>query len=608
MLTNRINREVLTELSSQQSRIDQNVYRVLRDLRINTVKPTRRGKRGGKRKQKKSDDCSNSLTDYSVSESDTVNNNKELKSNFIKLGLWNSQSVKNKTTSVHELILESDVDALFIFETWLREDGDQSKIAALLPDGYKIIHIPRIGKIGGGLGVIYVKDLVLDQFKVPLHFSSFEVLCCVISCGKKTLRFVCIYRPPPSKNNNATDKLFVLEFTKLCDVLDEMKESTVILGDFNIHYDSKENYLTKKIQKILDEHDFKQYVTCATHHSGHIIDWVLARDESFIYNMEVADKQVSDHFFITFDVDFERPVAPSVEITFRDIKNINIDDFVLELNQSINLEPPFTLDSSQLLDSLHTVLTSLLDKHAPLKSKIIRKRPNTPWFSIEIAEARKNRHSAERSWRKLKSETNRHIFKSARNNTNKLIDKTKSEHYINHINDNKQNPKVLFSTLNYLLGKPQDVVLPRGSDSEVANNFGNYFIEKISKIRLELSPTGTDECLDRSYDGNTFASFHKVTESELKDIILSSKPTSCELDKIPTRFLLLILDNLLPVLTVIVNSSLNCGVVPDCFKQAVIKPLLKKPSMNPEVLKNYRPVSNLPFLSKVLEKVVKKTS
>ncbi len=53
-----------------------------------------------------------------------------------------------------------------------------------------------------------------------------------------------------------------------------------------------------------------------------------------------------------------------------------------------------------------------------------------------------------------------------------------------------------------------------------------------------------------------------------------------------------------------INPSLLTGCVPQSFKVAVLKALLKKPTLNPEVLANYRPISKLPFLSKTLEKVV----
>ena len=58
------------------------------------------------------------------------------------------------------------------------------------------------------------------------------------------------------------------------------------------------------------------------------------------------------------------------------------------------------------------------------------------------------------------------------------------------------------------------------------------------------------------------------------------------------------------MVTSIVNSSLLSGCVPESMKVAIINPLIKKPSLDPEVLSNYRPVSNLSFLSKIVEKTV----
>ena len=61
---------------------------------------------------------------------------------------------------------------------------------------------------------------------------------------------------------------------------------------------------------------------------------------------------------------------------------------------------------------------------------------------------------------------------------------------------------------------------------------------------------------------------------------------------------------IVPLITKIVNTSLESGLVPNELKIAVIKPLLKQNGLDSNVLKNYRPVSNLPFVSKVIEKVV----
>jgi hypothetical protein len=101
-------------------------------------------------------------------------------------------------------------------------------------------------------------------------------------------------------------------------------------------------------------------------------------------------------------------------------------------------------------------------------------------------------------------------------------------------------------------------------------------------------------------------SFQPVSEEEVKSIVLKSKPTTCSLDPIPTNLLFECIDIVLPSLTKIINDSLISGNFPNSFKTAVVKPLLKKISLDSNNLKNYRPVSNLSFFSKILEKIVLK--
>ena len=79
---------------------------------------------------------------------------------------------------------------------------------------------------------------------------------------------------------------------------------------------------------------------------------------------------------------------------------------------------------------------------------------------------------------------------------------------------------------------------------------------------------------------------------------------SCDLDPIPTWLLKSSLDILSPSITNIVNLSLSNGVMPDQWKRAIVTPLLKKANLDHEILKNFRPVSNLAFISKLVEKVV----
>ena len=79
---------------------------------------------------------------------------------------------------------------------------------------------------------------------------------------------------------------------------------------------------------------------------------------------------------------------------------------------------------------------------------------------------------------------------------------------------------------------------------------------------------------------------------------------TCDLDPLPHALYSDCLPHLLPFITDIINHSLKTGLVPDSFKTAIVNPLLKKHNLDANELKNYRPVSNLSFLSKLLEKVI----
>ncbi len=99
-------------------------------------------------------------------------------------------------------------------------------------------------------------------------------------------------------------------------------------------------------------------------------------------------------------------------------------------------------------------------------------------------------------------------------------------------------------------------------------------------------------------------SFCPLTEAEVSKLLLSSHPTTCPLDPIPSHLLQAISPALLPALTHIINTSLLTGIFPTAFKQARVTPLLKKTTLSTSLLENYRPVSLLPFIAKTLEQVV----
>ncbi|KAK6181917.1 hypothetical protein SNE40_009694 [Patella caerulea] len=261
---------------------------------------------------------------------------------------------------------------------------------------------------------------------------------------------------------------------------------------------------------------------------------------------------------------------------------------------------------SEQVEVYDKVLTDLLNDYAPLLTKTITIRPNTKWYNDEIRQSKRLRRKAEKKWRKSKLEIDRQIYNSTRTNTNNLMAAAKKQHFQQQLKDNKRNTKGIFKITNKLLQSTHSSNLPSGQTTQqLTQTFSDFFDNKVSSIRdqFDNDQPGLNQP-DETYTGHMLNQFKPVSESEIKTLISSSTSKSCSLDPIPTWLLKTGLDDLLPVITSIVNTSLSTSEVPPSLKSALVNPLLKKPTLDPNILKNYRPVSNLSFISKLTEKVV----
>ena len=145
----------------------------------------------------------------------------------------------------------------------------------------------------------------------------------------------------------------------------------------------------------------------------------------------------------------------------------------------------------------------------------------------------------------------------------------------------------------------------------IAEKFKSFFIDEIRRIRdsLPVHSTGFPNVpyLDNSATQSRsceFATFQRVSTDLIANFIKSSRVKTCALDPLPASVLTKCLPRLLPVITDIVNRSLDEALMPNSLKTALIIPLLKKTNLDTEDFKNFRPVSNLPFVSKLIEKSV----
>ena len=95
-----------------------------------------------------------------------------------------------------------------------------------------------------------------------------------------------------------------------------------------------------------------------------------------------------------------------------------------------------------------------------------------------------------------------------------------------------------------------------------------------------------------------------MSEDELVNIVKGTSNSYCDLDPIPTSLLKKVISCLAPVLIKIVNTSLQKGEVPACMKHAIVQPRLKKDGLPHDDVSSYRPIANLSFVGKLVERVV----
>ena len=134
------------------------------------------------------------------------------------------------------------------------------------------------------------------------------------------------------------------------------------------------------------------------------------------------------------------------------------------------------------------------------------------------------------------------------------------------------------------------------------SDIASYFDSKIDSIRQSTATAARPSVISRSVVA--LDSFDPVTDEEVIKLLGSVSAKQCALDPVPTWLVKECADVLAPVITSMANVSLSTAVFPSSQKHAVIKPILKKPDLDAFDLKSYRPISNLSFISKFLERLV----
>ena len=220
------------------------------------------------------------------------------------------------------------------------------------------------------------------------------------------------------------------------------------------------------------------------------------------------------------------------------------------------------LTCSELYQQYHTVLRSLLDKYAPIKTKKITPKPPNPWMTMEIQLAKQLRQKLERIWRRTRSCLDRTRYRKQANICNKMMSDARCRYYADCINETSENPRTLWKTINNILHRTQFQSIPALSDiKSFSELFSNFFMEKIEKIRMNFTNDVHNMPDNKSPTVKArMTCFKLATAGELRKLIINSPSKTCDLDPIPSKLLKSCLDVLLVPITLMVNLSLISGV------------------------------------------------
>jgi hypothetical protein len=326
-------------------------------------------------------------------------------------------------------------------------------------------------------------------------------------------------------------------------------------------------------------------------------------------SMSVRNDRISDHSTVFFELNGCKPPLPKKVVYYRKLKAIDIESFKKDIVKS-GL-PSFThTDLDVVVHRYNEVMSSVLEKHAALKKRIFTIHPDAAWITDKIKDQKRKKRCAEHKWRDTGLTVHQEIYMAERNNLNHMIEHAKKDFYQNQISESGSKQRTLFKCADELLNKKKLTALPNcESLDELCNRFATFFQDKIRAIHDGLKEVRNSNFPldpDPHFAGSSFDNFDPVTEDHLAKIINSSASKSCCLDPVPTSLVKDCLDILIPLIARIVNQSFEQGYVPQPFKIAAVTPLLKKADLVADILKHFRPISNLPYLSKVLERAANK--
>lgn len=504
----------------------------------------------------------------------------------------NIQSLRNKITSIEQYLdtLPAKTDVLTFSEHWLLPGEAQT----MNIDGYQMAnHFTRANHIHGGV-ITYVRknvdykvrnDITSFSIEGEYEFSAIQISNCVI---------VTCYRPP-----KGCVQSFINVIDNICQKINFNSTDIIFIGDFNIKFNSCNQY-DLDFKNCLTSHGLKSIITEKTHHVNCIDNVILkvkalnAEKNTFVESPNLSDHKaiginilLSDNKNIRFTRKKCRPVTEQGIFDF--FQMVDKLDFYFVKSKDLSIEEKFTL----LVNNLQQCALDAF----PEKTYVTR-NSNITWFNYKLHKMREHINLLNDLCKQFNLQIFREQLKEARRAYKFEIQKNKKNSNSKYIRNSGNTCKAMWDVINNI----RNVNNKKESVNVSVKKLNEYFTNVAKKITSDLPKNSNVSFVKPNVNVNF--KFNNVSFSDVRLAFKSLKSKSSrDYFGLSSRILKSIKEILIIPLTHLINECINKGVYPDILKISKVIPIFKKGCKSDP--SNYRPISLVPVISKIVEIVLK---
>ena len=433
---------------------------------------------------------------------------------------------------------------------------------------------------------------------------------------------MCWYRPPTSGVDDAS-------FENLRDILrkvDKEEKEMILIGDTNCDFKNNQNANAKKLKTIYSEFQFTQLinnytrVAITTNEQNEqkttktLIDHFSTTSPRYILRADVLRIGMVDHYMVyairKINAWRLKKKKPKI-IESRSLSRYNKELFRNDLRQIdwSTILDPLSENPNEMASAFQEIFELILDMHAPLKKRRVRGE-FAPWLNQSIRNLMRERDLAKRAAEKSPEKWS--LYKQLRNKVTKEIRVAIQSHYHGLINENKDNPKKMWQTINNVLDRSSKSTMPASLDiggkkltkeGDIVEALNHHFVSVGPKLASKIEQNANDDPLQHINNEPTTMRLTPVDDNYVPKAIKQLKNGKAPgPDKIPIILIKDAVDLISKPLTLIFNSSLWKGIFPDVWKLARVTLIFKSGSKSEA--NNYRPISVISVFSRILERIV----